>query len=123
MQIQFHFDKETTYKIIIGALIAGSASIMIFLLNFLSSTSFQSPELNAFIAFFVPTIIYLVKKWSERKIELKKVLLSMFLALTGSVAILVAGNTFGSSADAIIALIVPFTLNSIKEWFRGVPAE
>ena len=64
-QIKYSLDTETLIKIGKGALIAGTGTAALVILNALGQIEFSNVALTGFVAWFVPFSINFVKEWMK----------------------------------------------------------
>jgi hypothetical protein len=121
-QIKNSFDSETIKKILRGAWIAALAPALIGLLYFYQASIAQNVDLNAFAVLAIPSLVYLINQWKEKKITLLKVGISLGLSAVGSLIIFFGQQDLGKYAY-LFAWIAPTALNAIKEYLSGICGE
>lgn len=62
-QTKFSFDKVTITKIAKGAMISATGAGAIAALNYLGTIQISNPDIAAFVAFFVPFMVNLIKEY------------------------------------------------------------
>ena len=118
-QIAKSFDVVTMGKILKSFLISVTPAIVIVIVAQLSNFNFNNTDLNAWIALVVPFVTYMSYRIQKGTITWSKFGWSLLLSAVGAGLILLKGTQWGALADAIITIIVPVTLNAIKEWIAG----
>jgi hypothetical protein len=118
-QTKFSFDIVSRAKAFGGFLISALPAFIIFLFGLLSGYTFNDPAINSFVAWVIPVLTYSVYKLKDGLLTWKKFGWSVLLSGLTAGLIWVQGTSLGTTADALIVLIVPTLVNALKEYIRG----